>query len=113
MLNLLKNKKAQNTAEYAILIGVVVAVAIAMQVYVKRSLQGGMKYAVDKAGTGTTAQYEPYYLESSYEATVGTYKDTEETEAGGKVTRQLGEKDKGKTTTRAGYQRTRGVGEAD
>ena len=72
-----KNKKAQNTAEYAILISLVVAAIIAMQVYVQRGLQGRIRdavkgYLVDQTnpqgvvGLGRTAQYEPYYLSSSY-----------------------------------------------
>lgn len=36
-------KKAQNTAEYAILIALVVGAAIGMQTYVKRGLQGRVK----------------------------------------------------------------------
>ena len=102
MLGLLRNKKAQSpvrnktpkvsvscfrrrfltgqsTAEYAILIGVIVAVAIGIQTYVKRGLQGRFKTEVDDmaAGTsslGTTGQYEPYYLQSQY--TTQTTQDT-------------------------------------
>ena len=44
----LKNKKGQNTAEYAILIGLVVAAVIAMQTYVKRGVQGRMHDASNK-----------------------------------------------------------------
>ena len=40
MLRLLKGRKAQSTAEYAILIGLIVAVVVAMQTYVKRGIQG-------------------------------------------------------------------------
>ena len=39
---LIKLKKAQSTAEYAILISVIVGAALAMQVYIKRSLQAKM-----------------------------------------------------------------------
>lgn len=45
MLRVLRGKKAQSTAEYAILIGLVVAAVIAMQTYVKRGFQGRMKDA--------------------------------------------------------------------
>lgn len=74
MFRLLKNKKAQNTAEYAILIGVIIAVAIAMQTYVKRGVQARFKAEVDdmQVGTaelGTTQQYEPDYLSSNYTTT--------------------------------------------
>lgn len=69
MLRLLNNKKAQTTAEYAILIGLVVAALLAMQTYVKRGLNAKMKDATDfytsTAGVGSTAQYEPYYFGQS------------------------------------------------
>ena len=58
-------KRGQSTAEYAIVIGLVIAAAVAMQVYVKRGIQGKMKAATDYRDTndttGTTKQYEPYY----------------------------------------------------
>lgn len=68
---LLKNKKAQNTAEYALLIALVVAGVIAMQTYAQRALQARVRDAsLYMAGTtstiGTTNQYEPYYLSSNY-----------------------------------------------
>lgn len=105
MFCLLRNKRAQNTAEYAILIALAVGVAIAMQTYLKRGMQGGIKFVVDKAGKqGGTGQYEPYYLESSYGREAAAYKDTEKTEAGGKVTRSYGAGED-KVTTRTGYQK--------
>jgi Flp pilus assembly pilin Flp len=69
---LIKNKKAQNTAEYAILISLVVAGIIAMQTYAQRALQGRVRDASlflvnTTASLGNTAQYEPYYLTSQYE----------------------------------------------
>ena len=68
---LLKNKKAQNTAEYAILISLVVAGIIAMQTYAQRALQARVRdasqfLATQTAALGTSQQYEPYYLESDY-----------------------------------------------
>jgi len=70
---LIKNKKAQNTAEYAILISLVVAGVIAMQTYAQRALQGKVRDAsgyLTSSGaavlTEETKQYEPYYLETSY-----------------------------------------------
>jgi len=98
---MLKNNKGQNTAEYAILIALVVGAAIAMQTYVKRGLQGGIKYGVDSLQkTGGRPQYEPYYLVSSYNTTQGNYTNTEETKSGGAVDRNFGTK----TVTRSGYQ---------
>jgi len=71
MFRLFRNKKGQSTAEYAILIGLVVAALIAIQTYVKRGLQGRFKTEVDDMAIatkelGTTGQYEPYYLDSNY-----------------------------------------------
>jgi len=72
------NKGAQTTAEYAILVALVVGAIVAMQVYVRRGIQGRVQEAVDYTGnlsqditTGGTkfkltgAQYEPYYLVSN------------------------------------------------
>lgn len=79
-----RKSKAQSTAEYAIVLAVVIGAAIAMQTYVKRGIQARQKAGTD-AFTGINAtftavatggssasfaaldQYEPYYLESSYE----------------------------------------------
>jgi hypothetical protein len=65
-------KRAQTTAEYAILIALVVGAVVAMQVYVKRGIQGRVRDVVDHTGTGgevagenltlSGSQYEPYYL---------------------------------------------------
>lgn len=68
---LIKNKKAQNTAEYAILISLVVAGIIAMQTYAQRALQGRVRDASlylqnQTANLGNTVQYEPYYLTTNY-----------------------------------------------
>ena len=68
---LIKNKKAQQTAEYALLIALVVAAVIAMQTYAQRAIQARIKGASDYMALQTpelTAvnQYEPYYLESQY-----------------------------------------------
>lgn len=68
---LLKNKKAQNTAEYALLIALVVAGVIAMQTYAQRALQARVRdagqYLTNQTSTlGVTNQYEPYYLSSNY-----------------------------------------------
>jgi Flp pilus assembly pilin Flp len=71
---LIKNKKAQNTAEYAILISLVVAGIIAMQTYAQRALQARVRdasiFLVNATGSiGNTTQYEPYYLQSQYAVT--------------------------------------------
>ena len=71
---LLKSKKAQNTAEYALLIALVVAGVIAMQQYAQRALQARVRdaagYMTTQTGTlGNSVQYEPYYMNSSYDIT--------------------------------------------
>ena len=71
---LIKNKKAQNTAEYAILISLVVAGIIAMQTYAQRALQARVRDASSylknqTSSMGSTLQYEPYYLTTEYDVT--------------------------------------------
>ena len=65
------NKKAQNTAEYALLISLVVAAVIAMQTYAQRAIQARIrdasKYLTNQTiSLGNSNQYEPYYLTSDY-----------------------------------------------
>ncbi len=77
-------KKGQNIAEYVILVALIIAAAAAMQVYLRRGLQGRMADAVDfapaqslgvqgNASTDflnfTTKQYEPYYQKSEANVT--------------------------------------------
>lgn len=84
------NKKGQNIAEYVILVALIIAAAAAMQVYLKRGLQGRMADAVDHAPTVqvdqsgvptplnfATKQYEPYYSNSASDvASTSNYADT-------------------------------------
>jgi len=104
MLRLLKNRKAQNTMEYALLIAVVIGVFSAMQLYMRRGMQARLKAGSDnmsmvvlkgteaegKAGEvfGTETQYEPYYItKGSATYTTASSEGTERgvsTEAGGK-----------------------------
>ncbi len=79
--NLFRNKKGQNTAEYALLIALVVAGVIAMQTYAQRSLQARMRdasqYMASTTNTiGTSSQYEPYYLQSKYDITRDSQENT-------------------------------------
>ena len=75
MLKKLRNRiKGQSTAEYAILIALVVAAVIAMQTYAKRALQAKVRdaslYMVAQTNAlGNSVQYEPYYLESTFNTT--------------------------------------------
>jgi len=87
---MLLKRKAQSTAEYAIVIGLVIGAALAMQVYIKRSIAGGIKFTTDKLkGQSATAtgQYEPYYLMSARETERSNVYSTEEFLPGGKVDR--------------------------
>lgn len=68
---LMRNKKAQQTAEYALLISLVVAAVIAMQTYAQRTIQArirdaGQYMARETSALGSTNQYEPYYLSTDY-----------------------------------------------
>jgi hypothetical protein len=57
---LIRMKKAQNTAEYAILWAIVVAAALAMQHEVRRSIQGTMHTALEQhlfTKTGLSINY--------------------------------------------------------
>jgi len=85
----MQSKKAQQTAEYAILIALVVGAVIAMQTYAQRTIQARIRGAsqyLSKAGNtsstvnplGTELQYEPYYLNQAY--TVTRDEDTTETQ---------------------------------
>ena len=76
MLRLLRNKRAQNTAEYALLIAIVIGAFTAMQIYLRRGLMARIKGGTDNLPgmvisssdnasldiLGTDDQYEPYYL---------------------------------------------------
>lgn len=44
------NKKGQSTLEYGLIIAVIVGALIAMQVYIKRGIQGKLKQASDDIG---------------------------------------------------------------
>ncbi len=96
------SKRAQSTAEYAILIAVVVGAVVAMQIYVRRGLQGRVKDIVDNVGDkqivgadGTsvnnpfeTGQYEPYYVSSDAKsANASSVK--EDVEKGGGITKTI------------------------
>lgn len=101
---LMKNKKAQNTAEYAILISLVVAGIIAMQTYAQRALQARVRDAgtylkTETSALGATVQYEPYYLSTNYQVT----RNEDETQIlDNQTTRQL--TDSARTRGTGGFQ---------
>jgi Flp pilus assembly pilin Flp len=103
MLLRLCNHKGQNTAEYAIVIALIIGAVIAMQTYVKRGLQGRMKDATDYTATqtsdiGSTKQYEPYYLDSTFDTAQKSTADKETLKGGSVTSKTTGD------TSRVGYQ---------
>jgi len=60
MLRMLR-KRGQSTLEYAVLIVVIIAALIAMQVYLKRGLQGRIRESSDQIGES----YSPGYTVSN------------------------------------------------
>ncbi|MBF0479875.1 MAG: hypothetical protein HQL26_10370 [Candidatus Omnitrophica bacterium] len=76
-----QNKRAQNTAEYAILISLVVAGVMAMQQFAQRALQARERdasvfLAKSTNGIGNTVQYEPYYKKSDSNKNTSETKST-------------------------------------
>lgn len=65
------NARAQSTLEYAIIIMVVVGALLAMQIYMKRGLEGKLKDASDNIG----AQYSAGNVASSHTTTTVTSSD--------------------------------------
>ena len=87
----------QSTAEYAVVISVVIACVVGMQIYVKRGMQAKLKQASDtyaaKVGSGTDMlagdaleQYEPYYTAAGSMATTFTNSDRRTKAVGGVIT---------------------------
>ena len=97
MLRLIRNRKAQNTMEYALLIAIVVGAFTGMQLYLRRGLHARIKGGADGLPTvvieqdatnktnlaglfGATdkSQYEPYYTrKGNYAITTQTGEGTE------------------------------------
>lgn len=55
------SKRGQSTLEYAVLIVVIIAALVAMQVYLKRGVQGRMRESTDQIGE----QFSPGYTTSN------------------------------------------------
>lgn len=47
---MLRNRTAQSTLEYAVIIAVVVAALLAIQIYMKRGVQGKLRESTDQVG---------------------------------------------------------------
>ncbi|MDD5019654.1 MAG: hypothetical protein PHH75_00700 [Candidatus Omnitrophica bacterium] len=109
MFRWLNSKRGQNTAEYAILIGVIVAAAIAMQIYIRRGMQARIKDAVDFTRTadddagnaffGNLGQYEPYYYQTNFETSQSGQVSEQIQEGGGVIRDSISD-----TTQRTGNQ---------
>lgn len=110
-----KSKRTgQSIAEYAVVLGIVIAAVVAMQIYVKRQLQGKMKGAVDfvpnedaKTSYFKTLQFEPNYATSTMNTTRSGETTINATEGSGKVVRNIvGNQESTRTgvQTTAGYQ---------
>jgi hypothetical protein len=77
---MLRSRKAQSTLEYAVLILVVVMGLIAMQVYMKKAVQGRMKESTDRLGRQFLPEGD--YEFAWKEASSGTTETHEQREQG-------------------------------
>ena len=75
-----RGRAGQSTLEYAVVIAVIVGALLAMQVYIKRGVQGRFKQASDDIGE----QFSAGAGYSNYE-TVSTISSTEKTSPGAAV----------------------------
>jgi Flp pilus assembly pilin Flp len=94
-----KKNKAQNLTEYAIILGLVGAALIAMQVYMKRGVQGKLR---DLSNQISPTQYERGNTTASYDITRTT--NVEENQGRAAYTRNTLED----TTTRTGSETVTG-----
>ena len=79
--NLTKRHKGQSTAEYALLIALVIGAVIGMQKWTQRALQGrihdaSIYMASTSSELGNTLQFEPDYLTTNFEVTRNTSQTT-------------------------------------
>jgi len=113
--NMLGERKGQSTVEYALIIGVIVASLVAMQTYVKRGLQAryhdGVQFLASETDElGSTNQYEPYYVDSSYDAT--QERNVNENVADrGQITRTLNQEQRERAA--GGFEEFKSTGAAD
>lgn len=71
-----KQRKAQSTLEYAVIVAVVIGALLAMQTYIKRGVQGRLRSSTDNIGDqysagSTTAKYTTTEETSINQETVG------------------------------------------
>lgn len=128
MLRLLKNRKAQNTMEYALIFAVIIGAFTAMQLYTRRGMQARLKAGADSIPTlvgqqsgdaqvgilfndKSATQYEPYYYnKGAYSMTNITGEGTEK----GTTTQGGGISDlSNATSNRTGSQEVKSIDVAD
>lgn len=63
---MIRNKKAQSTLEYAIITAVVVGALLAMQIYIKRGMEGRMRSSTDSIGEQFSAGSTTYKKITKY-----------------------------------------------
>lgn len=112
---MLGKRKGQSTVEYALIIGVIVASLVAMQTYVKRGLQAryhdGVQFLATQTNElGSTNQYEPYYVNSAYDASQGRNSGENVAERG-QTTRTLNQEQR--TRAAGGFEQYENTGAAD
>ncbi len=90
---MLRNRKAQSTLEYAVLIAVVVGALIAIQIYLKRGVQGKMRESADQIGE----QFEAG--QTAVNRTTGRVGATVQTLQGGETTVRTGRSASGANVT--------------
>lgn len=79
-----KDKKAQSTLEYAIVLAVVVGALIAMQIYMKRGVEGRLRSSTDDIGE----QFDPH--KTSFNFTTTRNSTAVENTTGGITTTSMG-----------------------
>ena len=114
-----KTRSGQSMAEYAIVLTVVITAIVAMQIYVKRGLQGKVRDVTDAVGFGLTKaqgitkvtnQYEPYYAQSNYN-TSQNQSVNEQYQAGGAVARNSQQEQSNRTgNANVGTDQNQGAG---
>ncbi len=107
-------QKGQGLAEYALIFSIVLTALLAMQVYIKRGLQGKYKDAADeiifslretKGDSNLPLQYEPHYGASKITTTASQSRTAKESSGGSKQTTI------NDTAKRQGYQKILPAGE--
>ena len=95
-------RAGQSTAEYAVLIAVIIAAVLAMQVYLKRAVAGRLRQATDQVGEQFSA------AETTWNYTTTTSSERNDTvEQDGVAVSTIGTK--GETTTRTGAEDVNGT----